>query len=207
MTDGPPDELQEVSPRIGLLGELEVEIQLAKAGWHPVRLDTAQMASNADLIAINERRRTSIQVKTTASEKQRDNSQWLQFGYSTNYLRDRKSFFNSKKSPLIADVIVAVSYRPNASRFVVLPVALAENLCRCHADYWYRVPAKKRKTGKMGERSKIFPIYLCLNAFRKSHGAHHERMKRNISKYENAWKILSEPIEKLHDPKAWPLVR
>lgn len=207
MNDGPPEELQKISPRVGLLGELEVEMQLAKAGWHPVRLDTAQMASNADLIAVNERRRVSIQVKTTASEKQKSYSQWLQFGYSTNYLKDGKDLFNSKQSPIVADVIVAVSYKPNASRFVVLPVALAEILCRCHADYWYQVPAKKIKTGKMGKRSHTFPIYLCLDAVRESHRAHHERMKRNILKYENAWKILLEPIEKLHDRKAWPLLR
>jgi hypothetical protein len=60
----------EVSPRVGLLGELEVEMQLARNGWHPVRLDTAQMASNADLLAINREKRVSIQIKTTDAEKQ-----------------------------------------------------------------------------------------------------------------------------------------
>lgn len=38
--------------KIGLLEELAVELQLAKHRWYSVRLDTAQMASNADLIAI-----------------------------------------------------------------------------------------------------------------------------------------------------------
>jgi hypothetical protein len=38
-------------------------------------------------------------------------------------------------------------------------------------------------------------------------GAHHERMKQNLLKYENAWNILLKPIEKLHDRKAWPLLR
>jgi hypothetical protein len=33
------------------------KIQLARRGWHPVQLDTAQMASNADLIAINHKKR------------------------------------------------------------------------------------------------------------------------------------------------------
>ena len=45
-------EAQELNPRIGLLGELAVEMQIVQHGWHPVRLDTAQMASNADLIAV-----------------------------------------------------------------------------------------------------------------------------------------------------------
>jgi len=125
----------EASPRVGLLGELEVEMQLARNGSHPVRLDTAQMALNADLLAINRRKRVSIQIKTTDAEKQHSHSLWLGFGYSTGYIRENKPIFNSKRSPLIADVVVAVSYTPNASKFVVLPVAFAEKLCRAHADF------------------------------------------------------------------------
>jgi hypothetical protein len=195
-----------VSPRIGLMGELAVELQLAKSGWQPVRLDTAQMASNADLLAVNKRQRISIQVKTTDFYKQRPNVEWLQFGYSTGFLRDGKPIFNSKTSPIVADVIVGVGYRENAARFVVLPVALAEKLCRVHANFWFSVPAKKRDTGKMGKRSQTFPIYLCFTASPKPHSRHHERMKRNLIKYENAWDILDEPADKLHDKGAWPLV-
>ena len=45
---------------VGRLGELLVEQQLLERGWHPVRLDTAQMASNADLLAIKEKCRVSF---------------------------------------------------------------------------------------------------------------------------------------------------
>lgn len=46
---------------VGLLGELQVNQRLVEKGWHPVRLDTAQMA-------VNHRDRVLIQVKTTLGE-------------------------------------------------------------------------------------------------------------------------------------------
>lgn len=187
------------SIRVGLLGELELELQLVRTGWHPVRLDTAQMASNADLLAVNRKQRVSIQVKTTDAAKQHSHANWLGFGYSTGYLRDGKPVFNSKASPLIADVIVGVSYKPAGTRFIILPVAVAEALCRMHCDYWYSVP-----TGtKAGKRSHSFPIYLCLMRARADHADHDERIRRNLARYENAWEVLSEPVDKLHSPKAW----
>jgi hypothetical protein len=66
---------------------------------------------------------------------------------------------------------------------------------------------KKRDTGMMGKRSHTFPIYLSLSAERLPHRKHHERMKRNLQKFEDAWEILSEPIAKQRDPKAWPLLK
>jgi hypothetical protein len=190
---------EEIGLRVGLLGELEVEKCLVQNHWHPVRLDTAQMASNADLIAVNRKRRVAIQVKSSNNSDRHD---WLGFGYATGFLKDGTSIFNSKKSPLIADVVVAVSYNERGSRFVVLPVALAEALCRLHATYWNGIPKKQK-----GKRSTSFPIYLPLNANRKPHATHYDRLKRNVAPYENAWQILKEPVDKLHDPKKWPLLK
>ena len=190
------------APNIGILGELEVELMLVRQGWHPVRLDTAQMAANADLLAMNREHRVSIQVKTTDADKQHSHAQWLGFGYSTGYLKDGNQIFNSKKSPLVADVIVAVNYRAKGSRFVVMPVAFAEQLCRSACDYWYSVPTR---TGS--KRSPSFPIYLCFEAEPRSHAADNARVRRNLEAFENAWKVLFEPIEKLHDSRAWPLKR
>lgn len=187
-------------PKVGLLGELEVELRLVQEGWHPVRLDTAQMASNADLIAIDDRHRVSIQVKTTDGNKQKSYSQWLGFGYSTRYLKNGNPIFNSKGSPLIADVIVAVYHRTEGSRFIVMPVAFAENLCRTHCDYWNKVPTKAGSS-----RSLSFPIYLCFEAQPKAHSDHNKRNRRNLLSFENKWQILFESIDKLHDPEAWPL--
>ena len=197
-----PTELDElISARVGLLGELQVELQLVRNGWHPVRLDTAQMASNADLLAVNKQRRLAIQVKTTDADKQ-SRSQWLGFGYSTGYLHDKRSIFNGKVSPLIADIVIGVSYRHHETRFIVMPVAFAETLCRKHCDFWFSVPTRTEH----GRRSVSFPIYLCFTAQRKTHTAHHERMKRNLLQFEDRWSVLSEPIEKLHDPSAWSLL-
>jgi hypothetical protein len=197
------DVAEELNPRIGLLGELAVEMQIVQHCWHPVRLDTAQMASNADLIAVNRQRRVSIQVKTTNTETQNnsDTAGWLSFGYATGYLRDKRPIFNSKNSPLIADVVIAVSYHPQNTRFVIMPVAFAETLCRIHCDYWASVPTK---TGI--KRSLAFPIYLPFTVNRHVHLEHFDRIKRNVLKFENAWDVLSEDISTLHDPKKWPLL-
>ena len=64
------------------------------------------MASNADLLAVDRQNRVSIQVKTTDASSQHSHSHALGFGYATNYLRDGKSVFNSKPSPLIADIVI-----------------------------------------------------------------------------------------------------
>jgi len=195
---------EELNPRTGLLGELAVEMHLVQQGWHPVRLDTAQMASNADLIAIKRQQRVSVQVKTTSAETQNgsDNSAgWLSFGYATGYLREKKSIFNSKNSPLIADVVVAVSYHPQRTRFVVMPVAFAERLCRFHCDYWWSVPTK---TG--GTRSQTFPIYLQFTADRQAHSDHFGRIKRNVLRFESACDVLSKAVTCLHDQRKWPLL-
>ena len=189
-------------PSIGLLGELDVERRLVQEGWHPVRLDTAQMASNADLLAVKREKRVAIQVKTTDASKQSDRSQWLGFGYSTGYLKNEKAIFNSKDSPLIADVVVAVYCMTGDSRFVVMPVAFAEGLCRSHCKYWHSV---RKRDGT--ERSQSFPIYLCYKARPKEHREHHEKIRRNLIAFDNSWDVLTEPIDKLHDPSAWPLRR
>ena len=82
-----------------------------------------------------------------------------------------------------------------------MPVAYAEALCRCHCDYWSSVPKQKG-----GRRSDSFPIYLAFTAAGQAHSEHHERVKRNLGAYENAWQVLREPVERLHDPKAWRLL-
>ena len=121
--------------------------------------------------------------------------------YATGYLRDGSPVFNSKDSPLIADVVIGVSYQPKGSRFVVMPVAFAEALCRLHCDYWAKVPTRAG-----GTRSPSFPIYLRFTRDQQTHRRHHERVKRNLAVYEDAWHILAEPVERLHDPETWALI-
>ena len=185
----------------GRLGELLVEQQLLERGWYPVRLDTAQMAANADIVALNRERRVSLQVKTTDAKTGHSHSNSVGFGYATAYLREGKSIFNSKPSPLVADVVVGVKYDSGNSRFVVMPVAFAEKLCRFHCDYWYSVP-----TQRGGKRRPSFRIYIRFAGGGKAHSDHNEKAKRNLLAFENRWDILSEPVSKLHDEKAWRLL-
>ena len=148
------------------------------------------MASNADLLSICREQRVCIQVKTTDSDKQHGHSQWLGFGYSTGYLKDGRRIFNSNDSPLLADVIVAVSCRRNGSRFVVLPVACAEALCRSRCDCRHSVPTRAGSV-----RSHSFPIHLCFNAWRTEHAAHQARILRNLEAIEGNWDVMREPVE------------
>ena len=169
-------------------GKLLVEQRLIERGWHPIRLD--------GLLAINKKSRVSLQVKTT------NESNKFQFGRSTAYCRDPKRLFNSE-----ADVVVGLNYA--AKKFVVLPVAFAEKVCRAHFSYWSEVPKKLRKDGSEPKRRRPFPIYLYFDtdtlASYNPHRSHHEKMKRNLSRFEDRWGLLSEPTDRLHDETAWSL--
>lgn len=189
-----------IARNLGLLGELHVEQRLVELDWHPVRLDTGQMAANADIIAVNRHHRVSLQVKTTAGEGH-SHANCLGFGYATKYLQDGKNIFNSKESPLIADIIVGLNYLPNNLQYFLMPAAFAEKICRLHCDYWTDIPKKDRK-----RRSSSFPIYLRIDGSHKTHQQYHDRIKRNLHLYKDAWHILSEPSERLHDLDYWPLV-
>jgi len=186
----------------GLLGELQVEEQLVRCGWHPVRLNAAGTASNSDLLAVKGLSRVSIQVKTTDAENKHSHSQSLGFGYSTSYLRDAKSIFNSKDGPFLADIVVGVACLGSTSRFVILPVAFAEKICRVHLDWWFGVPTRT----DTGKRSHSFPIYLNFSGEPISHRDHHMRMRRNLEAYEGRWDLLSAPVERLHDGAYWAII-
>ena len=187
---------------IGRLGELLVEKQLIEHGWHPVRLDTAQMASNADLVAIKGLHRVSLQVKTANNATSASTrSLSVAFGYyGTGYVHGAKLMFNSKPSPLVVDIVVGVSYGASP-RFVVLPVALAEMLTRKHFDYWYPVP---KKDGS--QRSPSFPFHLRFPIESgHPHLAHLRMIERHLLAFENHWELLSEPPNRLHDKAEWSL--
>jgi hypothetical protein len=185
----------------GLLGELEVEAALVRRGWHPVRLDRMQVSANVDIIAVKGQQKVAIQVKA-GSGWGHSHAKYLHLGRALSYLRDGKSVFNSKVSPLISDVVIAVVCGKEAgSRFVVMPIAFAETIARAHADYWYRVATRTES----GQRTDRFPIYVNLFAEPKAHGKHHMRMARNAARFEDRWDILEQPLDRLHKTAAWPL--
>ena len=172
---------------------------IERGGWH---LDTAQLASNADLVAIKGMHCVSLQVKTANNPRSENpHSLSLAFGYyGPKYLDRSKPMFNSKPSPLVADIIVGVSYGVSP-RFVVLPVAFAEKLCRKHFDYWYPVP---KKDGS--QRSPSFPFHLHFPiAPNNPNACHLKTIERDCLAFENRWERLSEPIDRLHDETAWSL--
>ena len=187
--------------RTDLLGELQTEISLLEAGWHVLRLDRGERAANADMIALKKRHRVALQVKTTNAYNRHSHSDYLHMGYATDFLEKKRSIFNSKESPIMTDIVVGVIYNKEKSRFIVMPVAFAEKICRFHCKYWSGI-----KTKKMGKRSNSFPIKLCLNANPKAHSKHHEKIKKSLLRFENRWDYLSWSIEKLHDKRLWKLL-
>ena len=188
---------------IGRLGELAVETELVYREWHPVRLDTAQMAANADMIAIQRHKKVSIQVKTTDAIISHTHSKAFGFGRAEAYLKSKNQedifpFFNSKESPLIADVVIGVMYKTDIRQFVILPVAMAEKLCRIHADYWYNTPKRDGTT-----RSPSFPVYLQFDEIRDQHKLHDTMINHNLRKFVNKWDVLDQPTDTLHNSEEW----
>ena len=108
-------------------------------------------------------------MKTTNVKSKHSHSQSLSFGYATGYLRDGKPIFNSKPSPLVADIIVGVGY-DSPSRFVVMPVAFAEKLCRKHCTTGSKYRSRAAKI-----RSASFPIYLRFAAALGVHARHNKK--------------------------------
>ncbi len=178
-------------PRVALLVKSEVEMWLLRNGWH---LDA--VSAHRNLIAVVKgHHRVLIQAITT--DGRGPDAQWLRLGFAARYLQEGLPIFNPA-----ADAVVAVSYNPPNSRFVVMPVGFAETLCRLRCDYLMAVPPR---TG--GQRSPAFPIWLPFTADRGGrHQAHFACLKRNVLRFESAWDVLSEPLEKLHETERWPLL-
>jgi hypothetical protein len=187
-----------MTQKIGLLGELLVELKLIDLGWHAVRLNARQLSVNTDLIGIKGDYRVSIQVKTTEGGKSHSHSNCLHLGNAGAYLRDGTPFFNSKIDPLTADIVVGVNYEPLGSRYFVLPVGLAEAMCVEHSRFWTSVPKRNNE-----KRSNQFPIYLHFAGEKRRHVDHYSRVQRTLLTYENKWDLLREPTSKLRDGEAW----
>lgn len=149
----------------GRIGELLVELELTKRGWHVERLDGSSKAVNGDLVAIRGRSRIVIQVKTNGTQKQR-----AYLGHAGNYLSGRGNFFNGKQAVISADFVVCVSNPLGKPVFHIFTVEDAENHARNHAAEWIEVPTQKGT-----KRSINFPV-----------SPKHEE----ITKYHDAWETL-----------------
>jgi hypothetical protein len=135
----------------GKIGEVLVELELLKLGWHVERLDGAAKAVNGDLIAIKGRKRIVIQVKSALS--------WSRpsFGHASGWLLKRKPFFNAGGPTVMADVLVTVCGSADKPHFHVFEIGHAERLARKAAIRWHRTPTKGGR-----RRSANFPLSFHL---------------------------------------------
>ena len=152
----------------GKIGEVLVELELLKRGWHVERLDGASKAVNGDLISIKGRRRVVIQVKSALSW-QRPN-----FGHAGPFLTNKKkSLFNSGNATIFADVLVTVCGKEE-QHFHVFKVEDAEEIGKKKAKEWFKTP---KKDG--AKRSPNFPISFSLT-------------DPEIEPHADAWDILEK---------------
>lgn len=191
-----------MAKEIGRLGKQLLEKRLRKHGWRPKRIDREREASNADIraLSLDGARRVCLKAQVSDADiKNRGGS--IFFGKSGNYLLGSRSIFNSKPGSVIADIVVGVSYDSHdieSSRFMVMPVAFAEKLCRFHCEYQAEI---LKRAGK--KRNLDFLMFLRFEKARSNHPEHDEKIISSLQKFENKWEILSEPISKLHDETAW----
>ena len=143
----------------GRLGELLVEVELVKRGFHVERLDGSSKAMNGDLIAVRRDTKAIIQVKTNTSQSNRGF-----FGYATKYLTHGEPFFNAKPGPIVADFLVIVT-NVNAPIFHILGIEEAEDFARTQADRWFATP--KRDGSARSASFPVSPVFSEISQFRE----------------------------------------
>lgn len=156
----------EVGNTNGKIGELLVELELTKLGWHVERLDGHTRAVNGDLIAIKGRKRRVVQVKSSATQR------YAFFGYAAGFLKDKTPFFNGKGGAIEADILVSVSGSFSDPSFHIFKIEDAERIAQARAISWNNTPTK---TGK--KRSESFPVNLRYD---------------EVSQYLSNWKVLED---------------
>ena len=190
---------------IGQLGKSLLEKRLRKHGWRPKRIDREGEASNADIraLSLDGERRVYLKAQVSDANMKGSHRDSICFGNAGEHLRQDKSIFNSKPDSFKADIVVGASYDhhdPERSRFIVMPVAFAEKLCRFHCEYWYSLP-KKDST----KRDPSFLMYLRFAGGSPKHAKHNEKIRRGLLYFKDRWEILSEQASRLHDESAWDL--
>ena len=185
-----------------LVAEIDVKRELAAEGWISVNMNTEKgNFPNVDLLAVREDVVHYIQVKASYGEtltpegKSVSHPDCLFLGRAEGWLTNKTPFFNGKPGPLMCSIVVAVHVTRERSRFVVLPVGLAEKIARTGTEEWYNVPKKnggKRKPGfdarprfiSLPKRRALAKEMICMDTLRA---------------YENRWDVLLEEHEKLRD--------
>lgn len=183
---------------IALVGEIDVRRELAAEGWLTINTNTEKgNFPNVDLIAAMGQQSRAIQVKTTNGEHGL-HSHCMYLGRAEGWLTSRTHFFNRKDGPLSASVVVLVNAKRIRSRFVVLPVALAEKMARISVEQWYSVP---KKDGKV--RSAGFDARLPFTRLKQNSPEVDQFLQTTLMAFEDRWDILNGSIEKLNDEEVW----
>jgi hypothetical protein len=187
---------------IGLIGEIDVRRELAAEEWLTINTNTEKgNFPNVDLIAAKDQEARHIQVKSTSGDRLRNaHAHCLNFGHAQGWLEKRTPFFNGKRGILTSSIIVLVNVRRDRSRFVVLPVALAEKIARAHAEEWFDTP---KRDGK--RRSAGFSARPCFTRLKKDPTDLDKTLIAILHSYENRWDLLNESPEVLSNSDAWHL--
>ena len=186
---------------IGLIGEIDVRRELAAEEWLTINTNTEKgNFPNVDLIAAKDQEARHIQVKSTNGEPGQSHAHCLNFGHAQGWLEKRTPFFNGKRGILTSSIIVLVNARRDRSRFVVLPVALAEKVARAHAEEWFDTP---KRDGK--RRSAGFSARPCFTRLKKDPTDLDKTLMAILQSYENRWDLLNESPEVLSNSDAWHL--
>ncbi|MEQ1904888.1 MAG: hypothetical protein ABL888_11940 [Pirellulaceae bacterium] len=183
---------------LGLVGEIDVRRELAAEGWLTINTNTEKgNFPNVDLIAAKGTEARAIQVKTSDAEKG-SHAHCLFMGRGQGWLTNKTPFYNSKPGPLRCSVVVLVHAQRLRSRFVVLPVALAEQLAREIVERWYRVPMRDG-----AQRSAGFDARPQFTRLRKNHVPAHVSVQRTLLAFEDRWDVLDHSIAELEDFQRW----
>jgi hypothetical protein len=182
----------------GLVGEIDVRRELAAEGWLTINTNTEKgNFPNVDLIAAKGTEARAIQVKTTDAEKG-SHSYCLFMGRGQGWLTNKTPFYNSKSGPLRCSVVVLVHAQRLRSRFVVLPVALAEHLARGMVEAYYRMPMRDG-----AQRSAGFDARAQFTRLRKNHTQADVTVQRTLLAFEDRWDILDHSIAELENIERW----
>ena len=197
---------------VGLVGEIDARRELAAEGWLTINTNTEKgNFPNVDLIAVKENQVRHIQVKTTNGDlgSHRD---CLFMGRAENWLSKKIPFYNNKKGPFKAHLIILVHARRVKSRFVVLPVALAENIAKSQAEAWFSI--EKRDGTKRAAGFDARPGFLKIQKprdreneiqkeFIDAYVQNAEKIQKKFLEFEDRWDLLDLSEENLLDQKIW----
>ncbi|MBP6014328.1 MAG: hypothetical protein KBA31_19015 [Alphaproteobacteria bacterium] len=183
---------------IGLVGEIDVRRELAAEGWLTINANTERgNFPNVDLVATRGIEARSIQVKTSNAERG-SHAHCLFMGRAQGWLESETPFYNSKTGPLRCSVVVLVHASRARSRFVVLPVAVAEHIARRLVEEWRRVPKRDGQVRSAGFDARPQFTRLKTNATPLD-----ARVQEVLRSFEDRWDVLDRSVDELETVRAW----